>query len=206
MGKLNVAIVCCLIALIPGAFGQSAPPDDRKAHTAVCPDNLFGLDFSQNGGRMCPQNGIVYLARGEFKLRFFLGEGKTLYVNFSRNPALYEAVVAGGSPDSVLEFGGTGMAEYELNPGREIVLIDRAWHVWPTPEGPDDTYNRFDRITRYANGFLCERTVENVNESDTEAPGRFTGQGTVYMVYCDVSYTEAGYRLNAVQTVKIIFE
>jgi hypothetical protein len=206
MLKSIFTLIAALTLSLSSTYGQTGQSSDLKPYTAACPGELFGLEFVQNGGTICPQDGIVRLAKSEFKLRFFLPPGKVVYVNFSAAPALYGAVVAGEPIEPILWFGGTGMAEYARNPDRQIVLSDRAWHVWPAPEGPDDEFNRFDKTTPYSNGILCERTVRSVFAAAADGPLAISDLSTIYLVYCDVEYTGSEYVLHSVQAVKIIFE
>ncbi|MCG8571262.1 MAG: hypothetical protein MJB14_14095 [Spirochaetes bacterium] len=195
MKKILFIIISLLIACQSGA-DQKEPQNEEM---------LFRLMIEQDGVKIPPTNHTFVLKRKPFALKFQLFSTQTIYINFNESSFFYEEAIEKSSVEHVIGFGGTGMAEYEGNPDKEIFLSNGGWHVWMVEDG----YNgRFDQVVKEGDIFSATRTVNQLYHVDGGKTIELKDVDIIYGVYCNVDYDkkEKDYEMTKFDTFKIIFE
>lgn len=167
----------------------------------------LNIDFKieQSGRDIYPENGIIVLKRSPFTIKLKIKRDQDLYFNFCLNDKLYNAVNQSADFTGILGFDGTGMAEGDGNPDKEIWITPDGWHVWyVTPKGE----GRFDKIVKSGKSFLAERTVNSIYDIDNKKSINFDQLETIYMVCSDTHYNKnkKTYKSIKAGALKIVFE
>jgi hypothetical protein len=164
--------------------------------------NLFDLALEQDDLVLTPEEGVYSLEPQEFVILATIQGNESLYLNFSTNPALYNAVRDGKNFQKVLGFGGTGMAEALGNPDQEIWLTDGGWHVW---FAQNSKVSRFDEVLLTDWGKVGIRTVKSLYDVDAGERIAWEEVEQIYLVLADARWAEGEYEVKAAQGLVLDF-
>lgn len=164
---------------------------------------LYDFQIRQNDKIVEYQTEGYLLRKEPFQIELTLLKEQPVFINFSQNDALYQAVKNGENFEEILWFGGTGMAEYPENEKKRIYLSDSGWHYWLIRESGS---SRFNRIIDNSSNFTVIREIENIFSVMEERNVPFYEIDRIYCVICDVTTWEKyNFRLNEAKAFVIEF-
>jgi hypothetical protein len=166
-------------------------------------ENLFHLSFEQSGKTLAFEDGVISLAPVPFHIKATFEGSESLYLNFSTNPDLYNAVVNQEDFQEILGFGGTGMAEALGNPDLDIYLVDDGWHVWFVQ---NSDVARFDQVIITGKGNIGIRTVESLYDALAGERLSLGSIDRVYAVLADAAWSDGEYEVSGVQAFVLEFD
>ncbi len=172
-----VALTICSAWACLAAAGPLAekPPEDRAKK------RFFDVSIVQDGRALLAVDGQVKLKRRPFQVVIRMRNKGAVQLNASTDPRLYRTARAGGSVAAVIPLAGTGMAEHDFNPDRELFLSNQGYH-YLHHMGPDS--HRFDSVRPDGQGFVCTRSVDKLSglgAGEGVPISRFKG-GVLYLV------------------------
>jgi len=147
------AIALSGACLLAGPLAEKPPENQR-------PDRFFAVFIRQDGQDLPVVKGHVSLHRRPFQVVIRMKSKGAVQLNASTNPKLYQAARRGASVAAVIPLAGTGMAENDFNPDRDLMLTDEGYH-YLHHQGPES--HRFDQVRPDGNGFVCVRSVDKLS-------------------------------------------
>lgn len=161
-------------ASLAAAGPLAEKPPETEAH-------FFDVTIVQDGKALVAADGKVELKRRPFQVVIRMRAKGAVQLNASTDPKLYRAARSGGSVAAVIPLAGTGMAENDFNPDRDLMLSNTGYHYLHNM-GPDS--HRFDSVRPDGDGFICTRSVDKfsgLEAGEGLAVSRFKGE-VLYLV------------------------
>ena len=174
---MRALIISSAVAL--ACLAAAGPLAEKPAGPAAEP--FFSVTIQQEGRTLPVVDGKVKLARRPFQIVLRMKAKGAVQLNASTDPKLYQAARAGGSVAAVIPLAGTGMAEHDFNPDRDLMLSNSGYH-YLHHLGPES--HRFDSVRPDGRGFVCTRSVDKLGGLSVEEGtpvARFKGE-VLYLV------------------------
>lgn len=152
MIRLSVFVIC-FVAASPVLAGPLA----EKPLETRSPERFFDVSIVQDGRTLVAVDGQVKLKKRPFQVVIRMRQKGAVQLNASTDPELFQAARSGGSVAAVIPLAGTGMAENDFNPDRDLMLSNSGYH-YLHHMGPES--HRFDSVRPDGTGFVCTRSVD----------------------------------------------
>lgn len=153
-----VAFTICLTWASLAAAGPLAEKPPERPPEAK--ERFFDVTIVQDGRALMAAGGKVKLKKRPFQVVIRMRAKGAVQLNASTDPKLYQAARAGRSVAEVIPLAGTGMAEHDFNPDRDLMLSNAGYHYLHN-SGPDS--HRFDSVRPDGQGFVCTRSVDKLS-------------------------------------------
>jgi hypothetical protein len=119
----------------------------------------FKVYIEQDGIRLPITNNEVSLNKKQFNIVFVFPKPNGIIISTSFNKTTYEKALKNEPLSKLPGFTESGMAEYLLNPDKEVMIDDTAPSYWYYD---NDKEHRFNKVVKSRDSLVCTREIKQL--------------------------------------------
>ncbi len=119
----------------------------------------FKVYIEQDGIRLPITNNDVSLNKKQFNIVFVFAKPNGVIISTSFNKTTYEKALKNEPISKLPGFTESGMAEYLLNPDKEVIIDDSAPSYWYYD---NDKEHRFNKVAKSRDSLVCTREIKQL--------------------------------------------